>query len=202
MDSHAATSDLEYIRDIVGRASQRIDPHLFHTVHWGAIVLASYPILTWLFAAEKLTTAMWVGISSGVLGVLLSAFGEFRLRGKSRVKAGNTHIESQVGMVVLGTIAPAVILSIFLGAKIGPYMPTLWGFDYAILAWMIGVVYRKEWLWSGLFIFAGALASLFFVEQSGYILGPCMGLGMILPGVAAELRVRRMRKEDRTTDAE
>ena len=126
MDSNAAANDLKYIRNTILRASHRIDPHLFHAVHWGVLVLVTYPMLTWLFAADQNTAAAWVGIGGAALGVLLSAVGEFRLRGKSRVRAANTHIETQVGMIFVGTIVPAVILSALLGERLGPPAPRAW----------------------------------------------------------------------------
>ena len=64
------------------------------------------------------------------------------------------------------------------------------------MAYMVGVVYAREYLFAGIFIAIGALIALANVEHAGMILGPFMGLGMILPGIAAERRVARMRKED------
>jgi hypothetical protein len=70
------------------------------------------------------------------------------------------------------------------------------GLVYAALAFGIGVVYQREWLLSGLFIFAGAVAAILVEDYNGYITGPTMGLGLIVPGVMAERRVRRLEEED------
>ena len=63
------------------------------------------------------------------------------------------------------------------------------------VAYMVGVVYTREYLFAGIAIGAGALLALWKVEYAGFILGPFMGLGMIIPGVMAERRVKRMRAE-------
>ena len=56
--------------------------------------------------------------------------------------------------------------------------------------------YSREYLVSAAVIFAGCIGAMFRPELSGLILGPCMGLGMIVPGVISERRVRRMMAED------
>ena len=40
-----------------------------------------------------------------------------------------------------------------------------------------------------------AVAAMGFPDINGYILGPAMGLGMIIPGMMAEKRVRRLQAE-------
>ena len=77
----------------------------------------------------------------------------------------------------------------------GPYVNVLWGFVYANMAFMIGVVYTREYLLAGAFIAAGTVLALFLPRHSGFVLGPFMGLGMIVPGVMAERRVARLKRE-------
>ena len=48
---------------------------------------------------------------------------------------------------------------------------------------------------AALFIFAGAVAAILLPHWNGYILGPAMGLGMIVPGLQAEARVKRLRAD-------
>ena len=78
----------------------------------------------------------------------------------------------------------------------GRNVPTVWGIAYANTAFMIGVVYSKEYLVSGLVIFAGAILAIAMPLYNGYILGPFMGLGIMSPGVIAERRVRAIRMSD------
>ena len=82
----------------------------------------------------------------------------------------------------------------------GEKIPVVWGIAYAAMAYNVGIVYRAEFLWSGVLIFAGSLLALALPDAQGYILGPVMGLGMIVPGVMAERRVRAMRAERPTAD--
>ena len=77
----------------------------------------------------------------------------------------------------------------------GRDVPILWGLAYANVACMTGVVYRREFLWAGLAIFAGAGLAMAFTTWSGLILGPFMGLGMILPGRRAEKSVTDVEQE-------
>ena len=37
-----AIQDLDFIKQVVQRTDRRIDPHAFHYVHWGLIVLIWY----------------------------------------------------------------------------------------------------------------------------------------------------------------
>ena len=39
--------DVQFLRGLLARAQRRVDPHAFHCVHWGAIVLVWYPLVTW-----------------------------------------------------------------------------------------------------------------------------------------------------------
>ena len=76
-----------------------------------------------------------------------------------------------------------------------PYRPIIED-PYANLAFMTGVVYAREYLWSGAFILAGCLLAMVLEEWNGVVLGPFMGLGMIVPGLMAERRVRTLAREE------
>jgi hypothetical protein len=60
---------------------------------------------------------------------------------------------------------------------------------------MIGVVYTREYLAAGIAILAGSLLALALPGHAGLIIGPFMGLGLIIPGLIAERRVARLRTE-------
>ena len=200
MKPDQAKDDLRYIREIVSRAGERLDPHLFHTVHWGAIVLVWYPLSNLFQMRDRKDLMLILGIAALTLGAVLSAALEWRLKGRSRVTEGNEWIERRIGWFfaaflgaggILSGIAPSVDPAFIPG----PRIPSLWGLVYAALAFSVGVLYTREWRISGGLIFAGTIFSLFFLEYNGFILGPVMGFGMILPGLAAERRVRRLRSE-------
>lgn len=191
-----AGDDLRYIRDVLHRTEQRVDPHAFHYVHWGAIVLVWYPLATFLAHRGRMDLYAGVGIAALALGVLLSVVREKRLSRHPRLEGGNTFLARQVaritfltlvGGIVLGVVAPAT------GFVAGPDVPVLWGLTYAVMATMIGVVYRRSFLYAGVLIFAASLAAMALPAWNGYILGPAMGLGLMVPGLQAERRVRAMR---------
>ena len=199
MDARGAADDLSFIRAVMERAQRRIDPHAFHFVHWGAIVLVTYPVLNLLDRAGHRGPMPWIGGASLLLGMLLSGIREWRLSKRPRLKGGESLVERQVLQVVWGSLGAAAFVSFFgpsTGFIQGSEAALVWGFAYANLAFMVGVVYSREYLRSGLFIFAGCLLAMVFEEWNGVILGPFMGLGMIVPGVMAERRVRRMAAEE------
>ena len=72
-----------------------------------------------------------------------------------------------------------------------------WGLAYAGMTFTVGLVYRREFLWSAAAIFAAVLLAIALPKWNGFLLGPAMGLGMIIPGVRAERRVRRLVLEAR-----
>ena len=199
MDQQAATADLDYIRDVVRKTHARIDTHAFHTVWWGALVLVWYPLSNWLQNRELFTWMAGVIAGAMVLGFLGSFLLEFRLRFKPRLKGENTFIARQAILIVYANIAGACVLSALgpdTGFIAGPNVPIIWGLAYANIAFMLGVVYTREYLVAGLAIFLGAALAILFQRYAGYILGPFMGLGMIIPGVMGERRVRRLMRED------
>jgi hypothetical protein len=197
--SENAARDLEYIRRVLDATHRRIDPHAFHFVLWGAIVLLWYPAANLFERAGRLDLYAAVGVVSFALGMFLSGFLEFRLKKRPRIEAENTFVSRQVCWIVFPCLGAAMLLSA-LGPALhlfeGRNVPVVWGFAYSVMAFMVGVVYSPEYRWAGAAIFAGAILALVFPEWNGVILGPFMGFGMIVPGVIAERRVRAMRKED------
>ncbi len=206
MDPHAAEHDLKLIHDLVDRTHRRIDPHAFHYVHWGLIVLLWYPLANWFALQGHVEWVIGLGVGSVLLGFLLSGVREARLnRLQPRLPGENTFITRQVNLIVAGCIGAGMVLSGLapsLGFIDGHAVPTMWGIVYANMAFMVGVTYERDFLWAGLFIFAGVILAIIFQTYNGYILGPFMGLGMIIPGMRAERRVRRMRAEDGDTRTE
>lgn len=196
----AAAQDLDFIRDVVQRTDRRVDPHAFHYVHWGAIVLLWYPLSNWFQLQDNRTAMFVLGVAAGVLGGLLSTVREIRLQKKPRLEGENTFLSNQMMLVTFASIGGGIVLSAIgpaFGFIDGPDVPILWGVVYANMAVMLGIIYRRAFLYAGLFIFAGTVAAIIVPQYSGFILGPSMGLGMIVPGLQAEKRVKRLRAEDR-----
>ena len=195
----AASADLEFVRRIVARTDQRIDPHGFHFVHWGLIVLVWYPLSNYFALRGWTTGVLMLGIGAFALGMVLSGVREALLAKRNRLPGENTFIGRQVAWVTLTSVGAGVVLSAVAPASgflTGPDVPTLWGLVYANLAAMVGIVYRREFLVSGLAIFVAAVATMIFVRYNGFILGPFMGLGLVLPGLRAERRVRALQEEE------
>jgi hypothetical protein len=195
-DTAGPAGDLEFIRRIVERTQARIDPHAFHFVVWGVLVLVAYPIANWCDLAGRGDLRTWVLAAMLGAGALASSVLEMRLKGRSRLEGENTHISRQVVQIVFYHIGVASFLSAagpMTGYVPGPYVAVLWGFAYASMMYMIGVVYTREYTIAGLAILAGTAVALFNVRYAGMILGPFMGLGAMVPGLLAERRVARMR---------
>ena len=192
MDTQSAVRDIDFIKQVVRRTHANVDAHAFHTVIWGAIVLVWYPLANWFQDQENFRAMIYLGVGSVVCGMIGSALLEIRLR-KPRLRHENTFIQKQIVMVIYGCIGAGCALSAISvpqGFIDGPNMPILWGLVYACMAFMVGVVYTREYLIAGLFIFVGSVLAIFFQQQAGYILGPFMGLGMIVPGLMGERRVK------------
>jgi len=197
-EPRSAASDLEYVRRVIERTQARVDPHAFHFVLWGTLVLFVYPLLNWLETAAP-DWRLPIGVAALVVGAAGSALLEWRLQTRPRVAGENTFVARPVVLIVSPVLGAAALLSAIgppTGAVPGPYVPVVWGFAYAVMAFMVGVVYTTEYLVAGAAIFAGSVVALLHVDVAGYVLGPCMGLGMIVPGLMAERRVARMRADD------
>ena len=202
MNTEIASNDLRYIREIQERTRRRVDPHAWHFVLWGTIVLLWYPthnlmqlnlLPDWRFSL--FVVALTVGsIGSGLFGWRMS---------RRRLTAVNTFISRQIGIIVFSCGGAAIVLNIvgpLTGILPGGLVPLIWGFAYAHIAFGVGVVYSREFLVSAAVIFAGCIGALFRPEWNGLILGPCMGLGMIVPGVISERRVRKIRAKESGDD--
>jgi hypothetical protein len=198
VESRDAARDLAYIRSVMDRSRRRIDPHAFHFVHWGALVLLWYPASTLLLRSGEKGAAIAVGVAALLVGAALSGIREARLARSPRLAGEDEGAGDQVGRIVAGSLGAAALLSLFgpaTGFLRGEEVPVVWGIAYANLAFMVGVVYDRAFLWSGVAIFAGCLLAMVFEEWNGVILGPFMGLGLMLPGLRAERRVRAMARE-------
>ncbi len=199
MDKQTAAADIDYIAGIVRRTHARIDTHSFHCVHWGVIVLIWYPLSNWLGQQEYYKAVIGVGIGSVVMGMILSGVREALLAKNPRLTGENTFISKQVIQVVYASIGAGMILSAVstpLGFIDGENIPIVWGLVYANLAFMMGVVYTREYLIAGAVIFVGSVLAMWQAQYNGYILGPFMGLGLIIPGIMGERRVRKLIEDD------
>jgi hypothetical protein len=195
MDSDTARADVAYIRDVMQRTRARIDPHAFHGVHWGAIVLLWYPLANWFCSRGRYDASAALTGGCFLLGTLMSTVRELRLRKRPRLASGSTFIGDQVGLIASFCVGAGLFLTL-VGPLIGVVgdadLAIVWGFVYAVMAFMLGVVYAREYLFAGVAIFAGTIAAMLHPRYLGYILGPFMGLGLMIPGLMAERRVGRM----------
>lgn len=198
MQPDAARQDLALIESILRKTQARVDPHLFHLVHWGAIVLIWFPLSNYLQNHDRMGWMLPLGIVALALGFSLSCGRELLLARRPRLPGDNTFVSHQLSLVTLFCVGGAMILSGVAPAFRlieGENVPILWGLAYATMAYMTGVIYDKAFLVSGAVIFAASLVAIAVQSWCGYILGPAMGLGLILPGMRAEARVREMARE-------
>ncbi len=201
MESSQASADLEFVRSVMDRTQRRIDTHAFHTIVWGCIVLVWYPLGNYFLQIGNKTAYIWLIPICLVLGGAIGGFLEYRRSKNPLLEGENTFVSRQVLWITWGTLAPAMVLSVVAPATHlihGSNVPILWGLAYANMAFVIGVIYSREFMISGVVIFVGAIAAMFAQKYNGYILGPFMGVGMMIPGVIAERRVRALRREAAT----
>ena len=111
MDAQAANQELQFIHAVVDRTHRRMDPHAFHFVHWGLIVLIWFPLANWLQGREMFTELIVLGVGSVVLGFVLSGVRERRLAARPRLEGENTFIAGQVTKITAANIAAGMILS-------------------------------------------------------------------------------------------
>jgi len=194
LDEQGAARDLDFIRDVLTRTQRRIDAHAYQFVWWGSLVMVWYPLAN--FLPEHWPT---ITVTALVLGFVVSGLLGWWIGRKPRIEGDNTFIVSQIQWTVFACIGGGIVLSAIApatGFVAGPQMNTLWALVYAVMAFFVGVVYTPEWKWSGAIIFVSALVAMFVPDWAGLIVGPPMGLGLVIPGLMAERRVRRMREED------
>jgi len=199
MDTPQARRDLALIADIVRKTRMRLDPHAFHFVHWGLIVTAWFPVGNLLQLQGRTAALIGLNIGCVALGTAITIVREALLARRPRLPGEDTFLTRQVTLVVYAVIAATLVLSAVApatGLIRGENVPILWGLGYAIIAFMTGVVYGRDFLYSGVVIFLGCILAILFQPWNGFILGPFMGLGMIVPGLRAERRVRRMLEDE------
>lgn len=199
MEPTSARDDLSFIKQVLDRTHRMIDPHAFHYVHWGGIVLIWYPLANLFIDLGRQAWVLPLSVVAIALGMALSTFREIRLARRPRLEGQNTFVGRQVVWILavslgaggaLSGLAPAT------GFIEGADVPIIWGLAYANMAFMIGVIYTRDFLVAGAFIFLGCVAAMLFQAQCGYILGPVMGLGLIVPGIRAECRVRLLQEDN------
>jgi len=204
MDADHAAGDLDVIRRVLDATHRRVDPHMFHFILWGIVVLLWYPLANWFeLRGESRFQGILMGVAMGV-GTLGSFVGEWLAHRSPRLKSSNTQLADQCVRLVWMFMGAAGILSAVLplaNPGAARFIPHLWGFAYSLMAITLGIVYSAEFFWSGLGIFAAAVAALFLLPYWGFILGVAMGLGILIPGVIAERRVSRLQREELHVEA-
>jgi len=194
MNENQASQDLAFVRDLIGRTQRRVDAHAYQFIWWGTIVLLWYPL-------ANVYPSLWGTIMGVALGV--GSVGSFLLGAwhgrRPRIAAESTVVSRQLGHIVFACIGGGVVLSVaapMTGLVEGTSMPTIWALVYAVMTYMVGIVYTSEWRWAAVGILAAAVVAMFLPAYNGLIVGPAMGLGLIVPGLLAERRVARMRAAD------
>jgi hypothetical protein len=189
--------DLRYIREVLERSSRVFDPHAEYFAWWGAVVLVWYPAANLLIRAGHGAGAALLGAAALVAG----GAGSWRIRAR-REREGRDAVEDpelagRVARLVGGVLGAAAIVS-FVGPATrtiaGAHVPLVWGLAYAQLAFTLGLLYSREFAVAGAAIFAACLVAMAFPEWNGVILGPAMGIGMIVPARRAAARVRAARE--------
>lgn len=198
MEKEKAFEDLNLINKVLQMTHRRVDPHMFHLIIWGLIVLVWYPLLNYLTLTNQFyyipaTMAFFLG-GGGIASFIFS----MRTVARPRIKAGNVRFSLKIGAIAWYFTGLGVVISILI-PKLYPgsyqLLYPIWGGIYALMLFTWGIFYSIEFLWCSFLPLLGTIASLVWLQYAGFILGPTMGIGVLIPGVIAELRVARMRKE-------
>jgi hypothetical protein len=199
MDRDQASQDLALVDRVLDQTRQRVDPQLFHAIHWGVIVLVWYPTANWLDQHGKQNAEGFLGLGALVLGCALSTILGWRANRQPRLPAANAHLGSQIGKATAVFVGTGVLFSIatpiLAGEAAAQSLYLVWGTIYALMFMTIGVFHSREIFWCGVPSLVATIVALKFPEHAGYVVGPVMGLGSIAAGVIAERRVARLRRE-------
>jgi len=130
--------------------------------------------------------------------MLLSTFLGWRLSRRPRLAASNLSLARRIGATTAIFVGTGTLLSIAI-PTLAPggaaYVPHVWGLLYALMLMTWGVFYSRELLWCGAPCLVATIVALRWPHESGFILGPAMGLSCIVAGAIAEARVARLRRE-------
>ena len=204
MNTGIASNDLMYIREVLDRTHRSIDQGAWPFVLWGTIVLLWYPThnLMWLNVFPNWWWQLLIFVLA-VGGVGMTVIGRRMKRRPDYAVAEKTIIARQITRICWSYVGAASLLSVLgpiTGIIPGPQVPVIWGFAYAHMTFGVGVAtYSRQYLVSAAAIFAGSVLAMAFTEFNGLILGPCMGLGMLVPGVISMRRAQRRLLTDKTT---
>lgn len=192
-----AREDLQWIDKILSMTHRRVDPHLFHAIIWGAVVLFWYPLMNYFFIAHP-HLVMPTMIFFITVGAITSFAYEIRTAIKPRMKAENTQLSRQIAAIAwifvgFGTLLSILISTVYPNNYSALYF--VWGSLYFLMLATWGVFYSREFLWCCPFPLLGVVFALLWPHYAGFILGPTMGMGILIPGIIAEKRVMKMRQE-------
>ncbi len=198
MEHPDVAEDLRVIRKVLEMTHRRVDPQMFHAIIWGAIVLVWFPAMNYLELKGLRRGQLYAGIAAVGVGTLTSTILGFLAGRVPRLTASNTRLAAQCGAAVACFVISGMLLSFAIPTLVPGgerFIPHLWGLLYSLLLMMLGVFYSREFFFCGLLVFAATVAALAWAAWSGFILGGAIGIGCIVPGVIAERRVSRMRRE-------
>lgn len=205
MDREQAAKDLELIGRVLDQTRRRVDPQMFHMIIWGTVVLVWYPLMSWCEATGRGRFALTASIVAIGGGSLLSSVLGWWFGKHPRLDANNTLLANRIGRLIAIFVGTGVVLSFAVPNLVeggGRFVPHVWGLLYGLMLMTLGVIYSREFFFCGVPSVLAVLAALHWVDQSGYLLGPAMGLGCIVAGCIAERRVARMRREPLVTGAD
>lgn len=184
--------NMNFMRMAVEKTRRDFDPGTAVYITWGLTCMIGYTSSHFLIAAEAYSkiNAVWLGLYA--CGVPLSILFGYRLFKKMMVRGMLPYIYIQIGWIWGILILSGVLFGNFgLGKSFFTNINFFWAWVYAVALCMTGLVYSKEFMAGGLFVFAGMAAAVYLKQYELLVLGAVMGAGCIVPSLITLNRLRR-----------
>jgi hypothetical protein len=188
------------MRLAIEKTRQDFDPEAPVMIVWGLVCMIGYWAMHFLLK-QQLYNWIWpVLIPLFAIGIIVATASGI-IVAKRQKKAGSVSlISNQIGWIWMIAVAHGSVWSTlafqsgFFGGR--NYMSFIWALVYSIALSVTGVISTKEWLWGGIGIFVGMVAAFIFKDYALLILGFAMGAGCIIPGIIAQRRYLRQKREN------
>ena len=198
-ERQTTAEDLKFMRSVVERSDRQIRPEGYVLTVCGLVCLICYTAVHLLVRSEQ---QKWILPVYLPLMAILLGYAFFALAHGVRRQKREGYIPQMPRQIT--AIWLVIVSHILAWSILGMVLDDFSGGDPAFIAAMgisialgaTGIMYSKEYLYGGIFIFAG-LALTYFLKDYGYlILGIATGAGCIAPETICRRKFKRQGRED------